>query len=252
MKSEITEMMSLRWIARGLILTACLFANGAWADEIPTPFAYRVLGWSDDSARWGFQEQGDYGAGMVFSPGGGVYVIDAVANRFVFKHFLSTGDSASERGDSWARRTADATARRDLGTARSLGLRGAPGTIVYERPKMVWLDYDSELKQFGDKRVTFDHAGHTYTVMLQDAFMPDQGSLTGTKSKLSVSIRRDDNAWQILQADSTYWRPYMAYRVVHVSISPDDQKVGILIEAVENGLEGQKQAHYKGVTGLLP
>jgi len=140
MKPMITRITTLRWPTLGLLLIAWLSAGGVWAAEIPTPFAYRVLGWSDDSARWGFQERGDYGAGMIFSPGGSVYVLDAAANRFVFEHSSGTGDRALERGEAWARRTTDTAVERDLRKARSLGLRGASGIVVYERPKMVWQD----------------------------------------------------------------------------------------------------------------
>ena len=79
--------------AMGAILSMGLYAGVGAAAEIPTTFEYRVLGWSDDSLLWGFQERGDYGSGMVFSPGGGVYVIDAAANRFVFEDFF--GDRKS-------------------------------------------------------------------------------------------------------------------------------------------------------------
>jgi len=100
--------------------------------------------------------------------------------------------------------------------------------------------------------VTFEHSGHSYTVRVQDAFIPDHTSIAGTRSKFSVGIQRNGGALHTLQADRTHWRPYIAYSIVYVSISPDGQKVAILVEAVQNGLEGQKQAYYKGVTGLLP
>jgi hypothetical protein len=252
MKPHNAKKRSLHWVALGQLVMACVCAGGVWAAEIPTPFEYRVLGWSDDSARWGFQERGDYGAGMVFSPGGGVYVIDAAANHFIFQHFSGTGDRALELGAAWAQQTNDTAVERDLRQARSLGLRGATGAVVYEQPKMIWWGSDSQFKQFGAKQVTFEHAGHRYTVRLQDAFTADYDDIAGTRSKFSVSIQRNGGVPHTLQSDHTHWRRYMAYRIVHISISPDGQKVAILVEAVKSGLEGQKQSYYKGVTGLLP
>lgn len=252
MKPLLLDLIVFYRAAMGAILSSGLYAGVGAAAEIPATFDYRVLGWSDDSTRWGFQERGDYGSGMVFSPGGGVYVIDAAANRFVFEHFVGTRDSALDRGEAAVQQAADTAASRNLQKAKSLGLRGMSGTVVYKRPKMVWVNYDSAFKQFGDTRITFEHAGHGYAVKLLADVLPDPDSMVGTKSKFSIAIRRDDDVWQTLQADRRQWRPYLAYSIVHASISPDGRKIAILVEVIQNGVEGQKQAFYKGITGLLP
>jgi hypothetical protein len=222
----------------------------AAGSDVATPFEYRVLGWSGDGRLWGFQEKGEYGGGMTFSPGGGVYVIDAAKNSFVFRHFRDVGES-DDQGVEWARHTASEWEREDREGAREWGLEGGLGTLVYQKPKMVWVDYDSQFKQFGERLVTFAHGGARYELRLTPSFVSAPNTMAGTRSKFSLALRKDEGEWRVLQEDKRHWRPYLAYGIVYVSISPDAKAIAVLIEAIENGVEGQKQAFYKGVAGPL-
>lgn len=247
------QIMRAMLFASAFLLAGQSTAGSTQASELDATFDYRVLGWSDDSARWGFQEKGDYGCGMLYDPGSGVYVIDAAKNRFVFEHFDTVGE-LDDQDERRANRIIDRSAREDLARARSLGLNGNQGTVVYRAPKMVWVTYDTNFRQHGTRELDFEYQGRSYEIRLEDSILddPDQTTMAGKKSKFSLSVRRVGGTWHLLQADRSHWRPYLAYRIVYASISPDSKKVAVLIEAVENALEGQKQAYYKGVTGLLP
>jgi hypothetical protein len=225
--------------------------TSAQAADLPTTFEYNVLGWTDNSELWGFQEKGDYGCGMIYSPGGGIYVIDAAKNDFVFENFEEVGEWENE-DDELKRKAAARREGNDLEAAEKTGLLGKMGTVVFSSPKMVWVDYDSHFKQFGSRTVNFHHGSGKYEIQLRDSFLDDPDTMSGKKSKFSLSIRKDKGQWTILQSDKSHWRPYLAYRIVYVSISPNSKNIAVLIEAVENALESQKQSFYKGVTGLLP
>ena len=130
--------------------------TSAQAADLPTTFEYNVLGWTDNSELWGFQEKGDYGCGMIYSPGGGIYVIDAAKNDFVFENFEEVGEWENE-DDELKRKAAARREGNDLEAAEKTGLLGKMGTVVFSSPKMVWVDYDSHFKQFGSRTVNFHH-----------------------------------------------------------------------------------------------
>ena len=232
-----------------IVLVCFAFCSAAIAKEMKTPFEYEVLGWSEDSTLWGFYEKGDYGCGMTYQPGIGFYVIDSVKNAFSYKFSKKV---AEQEGESKGVQTIKEWETQSLNKARAMGLKGNKGTVVYEKPKMVWMDFDSRFRQFGEKKLLFNHLKSRYDIKLKDEFVEDRNSLSGKKSMFSLTIRKNNGTWKTLQTDQKPWRPFVAYRILYVSISPDSKKIAVLIEAVDNALEGQKQSAFKGITGLIP
>lgn len=232
-----------------IVLVCFAFSSAAIAKEMKTPFEYEVLGWSEDSTLWGFYEKGDYGCGMTYQPGIGFYVIDSVKNAFSYKFSKKV---AEQEGESKAAQTIKEWESQNRNKADTMGLKGNKGTVVYVKPKMVWMDFDSRFRQFGEKKLSFNHSTYRYDIKLKDEFVEDGNSLSGKKSMFTLAIRKNDDAWKTLQADEKPWRSFIAYRILYVSISPDSKKIAVLIEAVDNALEGQKQSAFKGITGPLP
>lgn len=234
-----------------LILTA-FFASPSHAKSIETPFEYKVYGWTADSRSWSFGEKGDYGCGMVYLPGIAFYVIDATENKFRYKFFKTTDyleDDDVKRADMQVEKWQ----KDNLKSLAEKGFSNITGTIVYQRPKGTWLDHDGVMVLNGEKAVSFRHKDVRYDVKLDDRYInkPDIG-LGHKKSKFTIGIKRDGGPVKVLQSDKSYWRNVVDYGIVYISISPDDKKIAILVEAVEHGLELAKESRFLGITGALP
>lgn len=222
----------------------------AVAKLIETPFEYKVFGWTNDSKLWSFSEEGDYGCGMVYSPMVGFYVIDAAKNNFSYK--FNKSKVSEEDDNTKADNQIRAWKTQNLKMIQNMGFSGNMGLVLYSKQKGSWQDTDSTMKQYGEKSVTFKLGQDEYTVKLEDHHKDSASSFWGKKSKFTISIRKNNEPWQTLQEDDNYNRDFLLYKIIYISLSPDKKKIALLVEAIEHGLEGTKNSHFKGVTGYLP
>lgn len=231
-----------------ILLTAFLVPRPLAAKSIETPFEYQVYGWTNDSQFWSYSEKGDYGCGMVYSPGIGFYVIDAIQNKFHYKFFKTTKylddddvNRANKQVDGWQ--------KDNLSYLKKKGLSNITGTVVYHKPKGTWLDYDSVMSLNGEKTASFKYNNDQFTVTLDDEYIEDETIARGKKSKFKIEIKKNGGPVKILQSDKSFWRNFVDYGIVYISISPDNKKIAILVEAVAVGLEGTKESRFLGTTG---
>ena len=151
-----------------LLVATFRIASGAEGKEIQTDTKLKIFGWSSDEKYWAFGESGDYSGGALAGATVRYYVIDSVKNAF-FKKFESR--ITEQEGYDDDAKIAQAVLKFEKETEeriRGLGLNGAMGEEVYKKPVAVWVDYDSVIKQFGEKNPSFDVDKNRYDLKLED------------------------------------------------------------------------------------
>lgn len=224
----------------------------AIAKEIPTDIQYEILGWSDNEKYWAFGESGDYSGGAMGGKTVRYFVIDADKNSFAKKwEKRITEDQGYETEEAVAREEKKFRAAVQTEIKKLLP-NSQTGIEAYKKPVAVWVEHDSEIKQFGEKEISFKLDDSQYEIKLEETVHSKKDDPWATKSGFKISIRKNAGPWKILQADKTPWRSSLSHRIVYVSIAPSKKKIAILVEAIEASFESAKTPYYKGITGALP
>lgn len=232
------------------------------AKEISTGYALDVIGWSDDERYWAASESGN-GCGACNANTVQFYVVDAQKNKFIKKlrkEFLNKEDcGGAQRGDEKDYYPTDEMIRaekeyrlRTLKEIISLGFHDQKGIEVYKKPVAVWMDVDGNIKQYGEKKISFVLGNDRYGLSLEDKIINAEGWLGDAKSMFKILIRKNNGKWTTLQEDNASTRSYYQYRIIYVSIAPNKSKIAIVVEAIEYGFEGCKIPNYKIITGVIP
>ena len=235
-----------------IVLCLLCIAAVALAAEMPTGNELKVYGWSADEKYWAFGESGDYSGGAI----GGIeirrFIIDSVKNEFYKKKEQNLTEAAGYMDEDIIRAKAREFENGFQAGLDALGFNNLMGCEVYKKPPAVFVDHDMNIRQFGEKTITFKLDADSYEIKLEDRFSEKDGEPWWTQSGFSVSIRKNNGPWKVLQADKTLWRHFFQYRIVYVSVSPSKTKIAIVVEAVQTGFEASKVVYYKGITGTMP
>lgn len=220
------------------------------AKDIPTDSNLSIIGWSRNERYWAFSESGEYSGGALGGITRRFFVVNSDKNIF-YKTFEKR--ITEDEGYDTDLKVQQEDALYSKGIMDIINRLGSPyklGTEVYKKPLAIWVDVDSNVKQFGEKEVRFKEKGCEHIIKL-DETTDNAEDKYDVKSKFSVSMKSCRINQRTLQSDKSLSRDFLQYRIVYIALSPSGTKIVVVVEAIGLGFEGARIPYYKAITGSM-